>query len=118
MSLAELIFLSILVFSFLGISVILFRKIPALVSLPETSQGTGQPLVKKIRETVKNIPGLKSVPYELYLQKILSKVRVLTMKTENKTGNWLEKLRKRANQKNHFDSDDYWEELRKAKNGK
>jgi hypothetical protein len=118
MSLIELIFLGILISSFLGMGVVVLRKIPVLTKLPETGQIPGRSLVKRIGGAVKTLPGLKSLPYELYLQKILSKIRVLTMKTENKTANLLEKLRQRANQKNHFENDDYWEELKKAKDGK
>ena len=115
----ESIFLGILVLSFAGIAVILYRKMPVLVKLPETSVSViNWSFVLRIKNGLKNIPGLKGFSYELYLQKILSKFRVLTLKTENKTGSWLEHLRQRSNEKNHSENDSYWEELKKAKDGK
>lgn len=112
----ELILTIILVSSLTGIVVILFRKIPVLVKLEEASEASGdwQPLILKIKKRSKFLPRAKTFNYELYLQKILSKIRILTLKTENKTSDWLEKLR----QKNNQEKDNYWEELKKAKNGK
>lgn len=114
----ELIFTASLVLSLIGLGVILFRKVPALVKLPVSAGDPQEALVSKIKERVKNIPVLKDISYELYLQKILSKFRVLSMKTENKTGGWLEKLRQRKNHENGTNHDKYWQELKKAKDGK
>ena len=115
----EIIFFSILLVSLAGIAFILFNKIPILLKMPESNFKRDK-MISSIKENVKRgirkIPGAKKFDYELYLQKALSKVRVLTLKTESKTGNWLEKLRKRRNGHNH--NDDYWEELKKAKDGK
>ena len=112
----ELILTIILVCSLIGTVVILYRKMPALVKLPETPINLRGPFVLKIKKGVGNLPGAKRFDYELYLQKILSKIQILTLKTENKTSTWLEKLRQKNNQKNHHDQ--YWEELKKAKKGK
>ena len=98
--------------------VILFRKIPDLVKLPEVSEGIREPLVLEIKKGIKNLPGVRGFSYELYLQKLLSKFRILTLKTDSKTSKWLEKLRQKSNQKNNHNNDKYWEELKKAKNGK
>ena len=103
----ELIFIVILVLSLAGIGVILFRSIPNLVKLPEPSL--------KIKEKIRTIPIINRFSYELYLQKILSRVHVLTLKTDHKTSGWLEKLRQK---KNHENNDKYWEELKKAKDGR
>ena len=108
----------ILLSSFIGIVVILLRKIPVLVKLPEVPREIPEPIGLKIKNRIKNLPGARSFNYELYLQKVLSKIRILTLKTENKTGSWLEKLRQKTNQKNSQKNDHYWEELKKAKNGK
>ena len=40
------------------------------------------------------------------------------MKTENKTSGWLERLRQKQNKNNGSHNDKYWEELKKAKDGK
>jgi hypothetical protein len=114
----ELIFIIILVVGFLGMTVVLWRKAPALSRLPEPADTLSSVLFSKIKEKTMNFPGVKDFSYELYLQKILSKISVFTLKTDSKTSNWLEKLRQKNNEKNHSPNDDYWEELKKAKNGK
>lgn len=107
----ELIFIIILLASILGIGLIVLRKIPALVELsPQEIKGPGA--FGKIKEKIKNNKRLKSFSGELLLQKILSKIRVLTLKTENKTSNWLMRLRQKN--KNKF-SGDYWKKIRKEK---
>jgi len=113
----ELIFTIILVLSLIGLSVILFRKIPVLSKVPEPSGDLQKELFLRIKNKTKEIPGLRDFSYELYLQKLLSKFRVLSLKTEHKTGSWLERLRQKNN-KNGSKNDSYWEELKKAKDGK
>lgn len=116
MIILEIFLLSLLVFSLIGIALILFRKIPVLVKLPE-ARLVGESLFHKIKKGVARLPGAQKFDYELYLQKMLSKVRVLTLKTETKTGNWLERLRQKRNGHNGHNNE-YWEELKKAKDGK
>lgn len=106
---------SISFFSLFGILLILFRKMPLLVKLPE-GNSIWELLTPEIKKGLAKIPGAKNIDYELYLQKMLSKARVLTMKVEGKTGNWLERLRQRRNGHNH--DSEYWEELKNAKDGK
>lgn len=114
----ELILTIILVCSLIGTGVILYRKLPVLAKLPETPLKLKGPFVLKIKNGVKNLPGAEKFDYELYLQKVLSRIHILNLKTENKTRTWLEKLRQRNNRKNNHNNDKYWEELKKAKNGK
>ena len=115
---AELILTILLLVSLFGMVFILYRKIPVLVNLSETSQELFQVseiierAKEKSKEGVRKIPGASKSDRELLLQKILSKIRVLTLKTENRTGVWLEKLRKKRN--NH-DKDDYWQKLKNIK---
>ena len=113
----EIIFIVILILSFAGLIVILSRKIPLLVNIPEPSEDFQKVLASRIKGTAMRMPGIRDFSYELYLQKILSKFRVLTLKTEHKTSNWLETLRQKNN-KNGSNNDSYWEELKKAKDGK
>jgi len=113
----EIILAAILSVSLVGLSVILFKKIPVLAKLPETSKSR-EPLSVRLRKQVQTLPGSETLDYELHLQKLLSRIRVLTMKTEQKTGSWLEKLRKKNSQKINHKKDRYWEELKKAKDGK
>ena len=111
----EIIFLSLLIFSLLGMGVILFRKFPLLAKLPETTPISKAYLALKFKESVKKLPGANKFDYEMYLQKLLSKIRILTLKTESTTESWLAKLRQKAIRKNGRHSDNYWEELKKTK---
>jgi len=106
---------TILIGSALGMFVILFRKIPILVGLPKTIE---KPLLadwwQKLKENIKNLPPLKSLSSEIFIQKVLSKTRILTLRIENKIANYLQKLREKAQKKNE---DNYWQELKKPKDG-
>jgi len=113
----NLIAVIILVSSLFGIFVILFRKIPILVNLPIPEQTTShEPLFFRLKNKIKNLPPLKSWSFENFLQKLLSKIRILTLKTENKTTNWLQKLRERSQKKKEIQNDKYWEEIKKTTN--
>lgn len=114
----EIIFTIILVLSLIGLGVILFRRMPDLVNLPEQPLALQKTVVLNIKRGVKKLPVLKSFSYEIYLQRILSRVRVLTLKTDHKTSSWLERLRKKQSQENGSNNDKYWEELKKAKDGR
>lgn len=104
----------VLVGSLLGISRIVFRKIPILAELPEVSEGwLKEPLWHKLRDKIKNTKPVKSFSFEMFLQKILSRITILTLKIESKTANWLQKLRERA-QKKSLGEDNYWERLKKS----
>jgi len=109
--------ISIIIFisSLAGMAVILTRKIPDLCKLPEQNLNFSASVASVIKSGVKKIPVIKGFSYELYLQKVLSRVRVLTLKTESKTGNWLERLRQKNCKKNHTNHDGYWDTLKKAK---
>lgn len=111
----ELIAGIILFGSLLGTGVIILRKIPVLVNLPEVlPQIEKEKLFLRLKTKIKEIPGLKSFSQEVFLQKILSKIRILSLKSENKTGSWLQKLREKS-QKNKFqENDNYWEEIKKS----
>jgi predicted nucleic acid-binding Zn-ribbon protein len=50
----------------------------------------------------------------MFLQKLLSRIRVMTLKLENKTGNYLTKLREQEKQKiEEASGDNYWNDLKK-----
>ena len=114
----QLLSIIVLFLSLAGMAVILLRKMPVLGKLPERDFAFGNSLVCGLRGGLKKMPVIKGFSYELYLQKVLSKIRVLTLKTENKTGSWLERLRQKNYQKNQTNHDSYWEALKKAKDDK
>ena len=104
--------------SLIGMLVIFYRKTPLLANLPKTSPvfETKKRALTSFLETTRE--KIKSrFPFEILLQKILSKVRVFTLRTENRISGWLESLRTRA-KKNNTDKakdDKYWEKLEEKK---
>lgn len=107
----ELISIIIFFTSLIGIGVILYRKIPLLLEVPETviSPFNWQQFFSKI----KGLAPLKNFSLEIFLQKILSKIRILTLRTDSKTSNWLQKLREKEQKKKFGENDNYWKEIKK-----
>ena len=111
----DLIVSLILIGSITGIGVIVFRKIPVLTNLPEDSPSDSfKPLVKGLYKEIKNIPGLRSFSSETFLRKTLSKIRILSLKTDNKTSSWLQRLKERSQKEKIEENDNYWQELKKT----
>jgi len=106
----DLIALIFLICGISGITIIVLRKIPLLSELPEIASGffNWKEFFSKIKT-----PGFVEIfSDEILLQKVLSKIRILTLKTEHKTSNWLQKLRERSLKKKSGDSDKYWDDIR------
>ncbi|MDI6591875.1 MAG: hypothetical protein QME61_03000 [Patescibacteria group bacterium] len=106
----------ILIGSFIGMGIILYRKIPVLAKLPEVSFKREENLFLRIKNKIKEIIPLKSFSYEILLQKILSKIRILSLKTDNKIANWLQKLREKSQKKKFEENDNYWQKIKKSIN--
>ncbi|MDP2664025.1 MAG: hypothetical protein Q8P08_01130 [bacterium] len=107
----ELIALIVFFVSLAGILVVAFRKIPQLLELPEAG-----PLTldwKKLRGRAKGLPFLENLSFDLLLQKTLSKFKIITLKTENRTSNLLQRLREDSKKKKFGEDDNYWEEIKK-----
>lgn len=110
----ELILIVILFSSAASAGFILFRKIPVLADLPKTAASPTTDIAVAVKKAASKVPFLNKFNYEFYLQKILSKVRILTLKTESKTGSWLERLRHKISQRNNGNhNDNYWDDLKK-----
>lgn len=91
--------------SFFGILYFIIKKIPVLVSLPEIKEREIFPTFKR-KFKISN--PFKKIPYEKILEKIIFKIRILSLKTENKTFQWLQNLRKKEKEK-----ESYWEKIKK-----
>lgn len=101
---------AILLGSLLGIGVILIRKMPVLKEL-SPAQGEELSLVEGIKQRFRKNRISSALSLDKFLQKLLRKSKVLTLKTENKISCWLEQLqRKPENNQN----DGYWQELKKT----
>ncbi|MDD5145273.1 MAG: hypothetical protein PHF44_00235 [Candidatus Pacebacteria bacterium] len=104
--------LAILISSFLGLLFFVFRKIPSLIKLPEASlEVSGGNFFSKVKDKIKNKTGFKSFSPNIILQKIISQIRILSLKTDSKTFSWLKKMREK-DQENKLTDDNYWEELK------
>lgn len=104
----------ILVCSFLGAGIIILRKIPALSEVPEIPAAgiKWKDILLNLKERIKNLSPFKSFSQEVFLQKVLSKIRILNLKSENKIGRWLQKLREESQRKKIEAEDNYWEEIK------
>lgn len=109
----ELIAAIILFVSLAGIGVILFRKMPVLAKMPAnaTKVNLGHIFLSSIKKA-KNLTPLKRFSTDVFLQKILSKARVLILKMENKTGSWLQHLRENSKKAKFGESDNYWQKIK------
>ena len=111
----EIISIIVLSGSLLAILTIIFRKIPILAELPEISEGRSKEnIFLRLKNKVLNLSFFKSFSFEIFLQKILSKIRILTLKTDNQTSNWLQRLRERAQKKKFEENDNYWQDLKNS----
>ena len=112
------IFEIILIGSSIGLNTIIFKKIPVLSTLSETEvkedkESSRTRLIKRVGK----LNPFKDFSNEEFLQKILTKVRILSVKTDNKTSNWLKKLKKNSQRKKIKEDDNYWDEIKKATKG-
>lgn len=111
MTIIEFVFLIILISSLAGIGIMVFRKIPRLVKLPETSPPIDW---RKLFSKAKDVKPLRSFSSEMLLQKVLSKVRIITLRTDSKTSSWLQKLRERSQKDKFGENDTYWKDIRRS----
>lgn len=108
----ELIAAIILIASIGGMVFIVCRKMPAVSEFQEIGPGFHFDW-KGIFFRAKDATPLKNFSFEAFLQKVLSRVRVLTLKTDHKTSSWLQKLREKAKKKKEGD-DNYWQEVKES----
>lgn len=108
----ELVALIVLILSLCCLGLIILKKVPLLLELPETVPFSfnWQECLKKI----KSCCPFNNFSFGIFLQKTLSKIRILTLKTDNKTSNWLQRLREKNQKKKIEQDDDYWQQLRKS----
>ncbi|MBI2625172.1 MAG: hypothetical protein HYW70_02475 [Candidatus Nealsonbacteria bacterium] len=116
----ELFFKFIFIGSLAGMGAILMRKMPFLVRLSPAKIPSSRDFTKILKSlTAKflNIPQLKDISLVNFLEKILLRLRIFTLKAENQTTTLIQKLKEKS-QKEGASKDSYWDELKKAKDGK
>ena len=108
----ELVSLIVFFLSFTGLVVFVWRKIPLLLTLPSVSLGEKASFVSRLKGKIAEINPLRNFSYLVVLQKILSYLRILALKLENKTTAWLQLVRQKLKEKKMAESDDYWKKLK------
>lgn len=104
--------LIVLIVSFICLSVFIFKKIPQLKAMPEPEAiFLKKELKKKIREKTKEVIKERSNSLEAKLHKLLSKIRILSLKIDKKMSDWIVKLRERS-LKRTKGLDEYWKEIK------
>lgn len=107
---AELIAFSLFLVGLAGMFFIVFGKTPILVKI-DTEKNKKSGVVKAVFDQVIT-SRINNFFSELFLQKILSKTRVLALKTEHKINSWLSHLRQKSINKNYY-TEDYWKNIKK-----
>ena len=109
---SELIASIVLGVSFLGLAFLILRKVPELKEMPEPEWSFfKKDLRKKIKERTKEVLKENSNTLEGVLHKVLSKIRILSLKVDKKVSDWLIKLRSRSLERTKG-LDSYWKEIR------
>lgn len=110
----------VLVTSLVSFGYVIGRKVPLLLKFPSRQEGDSlRAILQNIRAGVQDLVPFKKISSpHVILQTMLSKARIFSLRTENKTSQWLESLRKKSQEKRAAFSDDYWEQLKKEKEGK
>jgi len=107
----EIIASIVLFFSFLGLSVLILRKVPELREMPEPETVfIKKELRKKIKEKTKEVLKENAGILESMLHKLLSKIRIMSLKVDKKVSDWITKLRNRSLERTK-DLDNYWKEI-------
>jgi len=106
---------TILFLSLSGIGWLCYSKIPILINVSKKRGGKkSKSLFLILEKRIKGHKFFKNFSYEMFLQKILSKIRILTLKTDSKTSSLLQELRQKSQEKKDLECDDYWEEIQKS----
>ena len=100
----------ILICGSMGLAMLLLWKIPILVQLSFDQESHQEDIFSKTKKRVKKLVLPDSFDTKGFLQKILLRVRILSLKTENKTNVLLQRL----SQQKEGVKDNYWEELKKT----
>jgi len=100
-----------LIVSLAGLIVIVRQKLSYLLKMPEpASVGFDW---RSMLSKAKGSTPLNRVSFEAFLQKALSKIRILVLRIDVKISSWLQKLREKKQKSKFGENDNYWQEVRK-----
>ena len=100
----------------IGIYFLLKKKIRALAEFPKDDGKNTRYYIDRARARVQR-GRLQEDLFSLNVltQKLLSKIQVIALRTEAKTGKWLERLRKQTKNQQEKFSESYWAQIKKKK---
>jgi len=112
----ETIALIVAILSFLILVFLIFKKVPDIRNIPESdSIFFKKELREKIKIKTKKVTKESANFLEALLHKLLSKVRILSLKADKKLSDWIIKLRERSKKKK---IDSYWADIKESVNKK
>ncbi|MDD4662127.1 MAG: hypothetical protein PHG24_02505 [Candidatus Pacebacteria bacterium] len=113
----EIIALVVMIFSFLGMVVIVGRKVPDIITLPNNPNFIpGRDLKEKILRELKDIVKKNYFEIQLFVQKRLYKIRIIILRLDNKIFNLNLKLKEKSRKTKEdidFELDDIKNRLKK-----
>ena len=101
----------IFLISVVGVGIIILKKVPVLVQVnvkPIDKSAVFSAIKAQIKDKT-----IKDFSFEMFLHKLLSKLRVMILKTERQIGCWLSSLRQKSINKNCFKDNHYWKKVKK-----
>lgn len=97
--------------SFSGLLFLILKKVPELKEAPEPELFfLKKDLKKKIKEKTREVLKENSNTLEGALHKVLSKIRILSLKVDKRVSDWIVKLRNRSLERTKG-LDSYWKEI-------
>jgi hypothetical protein len=101
--------------SLIGIGTILVRKVPLLVEMPEEEEegiDWKAPIFKLLKWFTRR---LKVLSPGVYLEKVFSGVKKITLIADRKTEGKIQEFREEFKKNKRRRNDNYWEKLKRAK---
>jgi hypothetical protein len=113
---AEIFSFSITFLSFLGILGIFLKNYQKLVALPEKKvELSFWKFYEKIKNRVKELKFFQRTFWETYLEKSLTKMRILILKVENFLYQKAQKLKEKKKEEKEIPKISFWKKIRKLK---
>lgn len=106
----EIISINSLVLGLLGMIVIIFRHLLELDSLPSPSNQKGG-LISNVKKKSRHVLPIKNFSYELFLEKFLKRLQILTLRLEGFIFSHLQRLREKRKEKT-AGGDGYWKRIK------
>jgi len=104
----EIISINSLVLGLSGMAIIIFRHLPELDSF---SSNQKENLISDVKRKSRQILPIENFSYELFLEKFLKRLQILTLRLEGFIFSHLQKLREKRKEKT-AGGDGYWKKIK------